>query len=114
MNKHYIEKFGFFRILTIALTLLLASSNSLAELTQIQKVYTQKGYPYGGLVDRSEQVTILYTVSSDTISCRVEVSHNGQIWKGEQKNTSLNKFTQKPLHSCLEREQAKKLLAKTF
>ncbi|MEP1448776.1 MAG: hypothetical protein ABJK37_21915 [Paraglaciecola sp.] len=114
MNKHHFKNYGLLKVFTIALALLLTSNNSLAELNQIQKVYTQKGYPYGGLVDRSEQVTILYTVSSDTISCRVEVAYNGQIWKGEQRNTSLNKFTQKPLHSCLDREQAKKLLAKTF
>jgi hypothetical protein len=42
------------------------------------------------------------------------VSQNGQIWQGEEIQTSLKKFTQKPLRSCMDRDEAKKLLANTF
>lgn len=114
MNKKHTNNPSILKILTLASILLFTSTNSLAELNHTEKVYTQKGYPYEGLVDRSEQVTIFYTKGADNISCRVEVSQDGQIWQGEERNTSLKKFTLKPLRACIDREEAKKLLAKTF
>ena len=114
MNKSTHETSSIFKILTLASIILFTSSNSLAELNLTEEVYAQKGYPYEGLVDRSEQVKIFYTQGTDKISCRVEVSQNGQIWLGEEHNTSLKKFNQKPLRVCMNREEAKKLLAKTF
>lgn len=114
MNKLHTKKSAILRLLTLASILLFTSASSLAELSQTEKVYAQKGYPYEGLIDRSEQVTILYTKAEENISCRVKVSQNGQIWLGEEHNTSLKKFTQKPLRACMNREEAKKLLAKTF
>jgi hypothetical protein len=114
MSKRHIAKTNIFKILAMTLTLLVISTSSLAELNQTAKVYTQKGYPFEGLVKRSEQVTIIYTKGTDNVSCRVEVSHDGQIWQGEKRSTSLKKFTQKPLRSCMDRVEAKKLLAKTF
>lgn len=114
MNISLIEKNSIFKIFSLASILLFTSTYSLAEVNQDKGLHIQKGYPYEGLVDRSEQVTILYTKGADNISCRVEVSQNGKIWKGEKIHTSLKKFTQKPLRSCMDREEAKKLLAKTF
>ena len=114
MNKSYIEKAGAFKILLLTSIILFTSTNSLAELNQTEKVYTQEGYPYEGLVDRSEQVRIFYTKGVDNVSCRVEVSQNGQIWLGEEQITNLKKFTQKPLGACMDRVDAKKLLANTF
>jgi hypothetical protein len=114
MKKLRNEKYSIFKILTFASIILLTSTNSLAELKSIEKVYAQKGYPYEGLVNRSEQVTIFYIKGTDNISCRVEVSQNGQIWQGEERSISLKKFTQKPLRSCMDREDAKQLLANTF
>jgi hypothetical protein len=114
MNKSHTEKTDILKILTLASILLFTSIDSLAELNQAKEIYTQKGYPYEGLVDRSEQVTIFYIKGADNISCRVEVSQNGQIWQGEEIQTSLKKFTQKPLRSCMDRDEAKKLLANTF
>jgi len=114
MNMSNIAKSGILKALTLASIVLFTSTNSLAELNQTKYVYTQKGYPYEGLVDRSEEVTIFYTQGTDNITCRVEVSQDGQIWKGEERNTSLKKFTQKPLRACLDRTDAKRLLANTF
>tara|TARA_R110002167_G_scaffold9923_14_gene45772 strand:- start:693 stop:1049 length:357 start_codon:yes stop_codon:yes gene_type:complete len=118
MNKPLIKNSDICEILTLASILLFTSTSSLAEVNPTEKVYTQNGYPYQGLVDRSEQVTIFYTKGADkgaeNISCRVEVSQNGQIWQGEERITSLKKFTLKPLRACIDREEAKKLLAKTF
>jgi hypothetical protein len=114
MKKQNITKSNVLKALSLASILLFASTNSLAELNQVEKVYTQKGYPYEGLVDRSEQVTIFYTESVNKVSCRVEVSQNGQTWRGVQRNTSVKSFTQKPLRACLDRVDAKKLLANTF
>jgi len=114
MNIPHTVNLGILKIFTLTSILLFTSTNSLAELNQTEKVYAQKGYPYEGLIDRSEQVTILYTKGEENISCRVKVSQNGQIWLGEEHSTSLKKFTQKPLRACMNREEAKKLLAKTF
>lgn len=114
MNKLHSKNKSSFKILTLASTILLLSNSSLAELNQLDKVYTQQGYPYQGLVERSEQVTIFYTEKAENISCRVEVSQNGQVWQGEVRTTSVKKFTHKPLRVCMNREDAKKLLAKTF
>jgi hypothetical protein len=114
MKKLHFGKVSIMKILAFTSIILFTSTNSLAELNQTEKVYTQEGYPYKGLLDRSEQVKIFYTKGIDTVSCRVEVSQNGQIWQGEEHNTSLKKFTQKPLGACMNRVDAKKLLANTF
>lgn len=114
MNKLYRFKAGFFKSLSLISIVLFTSTNSLADVNQNEKMYTQEGYPFEGLVNRSEEVAIFYTKQAETISCYVEVSQNGQIWKGEEKSTNLKTFTQKPLRSCMERDAAKKLLANTF
>ena len=114
MNKSYIVKSSMLRIFTLALILLLTATSSLAELNPSERLYIEKGYPYEGLVDRSEEVRIFYKELADNISCRVEVSQDGQTWKGEERNISSKKFIRKPLHACLNREDAKKLLANTF
>lgn len=114
MIRLHIRKIGIFKILACTSTILFSSTNSLAKINQIEEVYIHKGYPYEGLVDRSETVNIFYKALADNISCRVEVSQNGQIWQSEERSTSLKEFTQKPLRSCMDRVDAKKLLANTF
>ena len=114
MNWSYIEKIGNFKILTLTLIILFTSTNSLAKINQGEGVYIQKGYPYEGLVDRSELVKIFYKELADNITCRVEVSQNGKIWQSKERSISLKKFTQKPLRVCMDRVDAKKLLANTF
>lgn len=114
MKSSYIDKTNGLKILILALIPFFTSTNSLAELNQAETVYTQNGYPYEELVERSEEVIIIYTERADKVSCRVEVLQKGQIWKGQEHNTSLKKFTQKPLRACMDRVDAKKLLANTF
>ncbi|WP_339725931.1 hypothetical protein [uncultured Paraglaciecola sp.] len=114
MNKIKFKKYDILKTITLTSILLLTSTHSLAELNLEEKVYTQKGYPYEGLVARSEQVTIFYTKDTNNVSCRVEVSQEGEIWRGEVRKSSIKHFTQKPLRACLNRVDAKKLLADTF
>lgn len=114
MNKAKNLSRNIFKALALTSILLFASSNSLAELNKVEKIYTQKGYPYEGLVNRSEAVTIFYTENVDNINCRVEVSQNGKVWRGEKHSTNIKTFTKKPLRACLNRVDAKKLLAQTF
>jgi hypothetical protein len=102
------------KTLIVTFIFLFTSTNGLAELKQVEKVYAQKGYPYEGLVNRSDEVTIFYTKNVDTINCRVEVSQNGETWRGEEHDANVKTFTQKPLRACLNRVDAKKLLANTF
>lgn len=102
------------KLLALGSILLFSSANSLAELTQVETVYTQKSYPYGGLVQRSDQVRIFYSQSDDNINCRVEVSNNGNIWRGSEHNTSEKEFSLAPLSACMDRVDAKRLLADTF
>jgi hypothetical protein len=83
MSKLHIRKIGIFKILACTSTILFSSTNSLAKINQIEEAYIYKGYPYEGLVDRSEAVNIFYKALADNISCRVEVSQNGQIWQSE-------------------------------
>jgi hypothetical protein len=97
----------------LALTVLF-SSNSLAKLKPIEQINSQEGYPYAGLIQRSELVNLIYTESKDEVNCRVEITNNGQVWKGTQQVAKLKNFKSKPLHSCLPRAAAKKLLASTY
>jgi hypothetical protein len=106
---------------TLALTIILAlilsvffSTNSLAKLNEMEKIHTQEGYPYADLIRRSEQVNLIYSQSKNEVNCRVEVFNNGQVWKGSERVTKLKNFKDKPLHSCLARPAAKKLLASTY
>ena len=113
-NEYIIHrKKSMLKILVLTFIALFASTNSLAKITQ-EEVYIQRGYPYEGLVVHSEAVKIFYTELADNITCRVEVTQDGHIWRGEEHNTSLKKFTQKPLSACMDRVDAKKLLANTF
>jgi intein-encoded DNA endonuclease-like protein len=114
MNILQNTKLNLLKKLALVSIILLTSTNSLAEPNLKEKIYTQEGYPYAGLVERSEEVSIFYTKGEDNVSCRVEVSQHGQVWKGEKHSTSLKKFTQKPLRVCMDRVDAKKLLANTF
>ena len=114
MNKLSIKKSAIFKIVVFTTIMLFTATSSLAELKQTEKVYTKKGYPFGGLVDRSEEVKIFYTEQADNITCRVEVLQNGKVWQGEEHRTSLKEFTATPLRVCMERGDAKKLLASTF
>jgi hypothetical protein len=114
MKTNNSRRLNKFKTLTLASVITLASTYSLAELNQVKKVYTQNGYPYEALVDRSQEVKIFYTEQENNVRCRVEVIQDGQVWKGEAQIASAKKFSEKPLRACINRNDAKKLLAKTF
>lgn len=74
-------------------------------------IYTQAGYPYADLVRRSDSVRLVYADQKDKVSCRTEVQKQGQVWQGEAKEVSKKAFAKKPLQACLDRQQAKTILA---
>ena len=82
--------------------------------SQIDKVYTSKGYPYKNLLNRSEQVKIFYRQDDRNIHCRVEVAVGNTIVKSVASKVNQQSFEDTPLSSCLSRDQAKQILASTF
>ncbi|TRY32634.1 hypothetical protein [Aliiglaciecola sp. M165] len=103
----------------IAYTLLfiaaLATSIASAEITgDMEKRLTEKGYPYGLLVERVDSVKILFSEDQQGISCSVELENKGSLHKSDTVYVKKNRFEQKPLSSCLARSQAKTWLAQTF
>ena len=101
-------------VVAFGLMTLVISTNSLAELNQVEKINTAQGYPYGTLVKRSDEVKIFYKETANNINCRTEILQNGELTKGAVQTISLKKFKQKPLGACLARPLAKKLLAQTY
>jgi hypothetical protein len=111
------KKFNYRSALTIVSVLTFStffSTHSLAKLNFVGKIHTQEGYPYADLIRRSEQMNLIYTKSENKVTCRVEVSNNGQVWQGPEHVTKLKNFKNKPLYSCLARPAARKLLASTY
>ncbi|MCV2885086.1 hypothetical protein OE749_10325 [Aestuariibacter sp. AA17] len=77
-----------------------------------EKVYTDKGYPYKNLVEKSKEVKIIYRESNESITCRVDIAHAQTSFEGVTYNVSKRQFKRAPLASCLERQDAKTLLEK--
>jgi hypothetical protein len=102
------------KIIIVLVASIFFSSNSLAKLNHIEKMYSQEGYPYADLIRRSEKVNLIYTESENEVNCRVEISSDGRVWQGQNRVAKLKNFKNKPLHSCLTRPEAKKLLANIY
>lgn len=98
-------------ITTILTSVAFASGFVYAET---EMLYTEKGYPYKNLVDRSEQVKIIYSKVGTGIDCRVEVELDGTTWKTDNIQVNQQDFDTAPLSSCLNRDKAKQMLASTF
>lgn len=96
------------------LILLSLSSISLMASAELSMVFTEKGYPYKNLVNRTESVKIFYTEKDHEVSCRVEVEVDGTNWKSAKQQVSKQAFSETPLASCLSRDRAKQILAATF
>ncbi|GAA6186474.1 MULTISPECIES: hypothetical protein [Alteromonadaceae] len=99
----------------ILITLVLLSLNLNAKNSeQLETKYSNQGYPYKMLIDRSDSIKILFTEKSESVRCAVRFNQ-GDI---EQQTTYLdvNKtdFKKQPLVSCLPRFQAKAWLKRTF
>ena len=101
---------------TTLLTLLLCTiPNSDANAEEL-KLYSHEGYPYKRLIARSDSVKIIYSenASDHTITCRVEIDRKQEITATTALQVSKEDFSQKPLASCLTRDEAKRLLSKSF
>ena len=104
----------FLPILLLVITSAQASFAS-AAIQPTETVYSGKGYPYKLLIDRAESINIIYSEDSlGNIQCSVKAVVAGQELLTSEKVADKAKFKQKPLASCLSRQKAKELLAKTF
>ena len=90
------------------------SLNTLASIKYSEKIDTQEGYPYAALVQRVDEVKLIFTENENNVHCRVEVTQNGKVWRGLSNTAKKKEFQRKPLNSCMAREEAKQLLADTF
>ncbi|WP_448555854.1 hypothetical protein [Thalassotalea montiporae] len=93
-------------------TSLLASPND----SKLEKIYSHQGYPYKQLINRANEVKLSFTETelNSTVTCHVLVQLNNQLFESEQVSIPQQAFAEKPLASCLDRQQAKKLLAASF
>ena len=80
----------------------------------IESKYSTKGYPYKDLIERTQEVKIIYSENTQSITCRVEVTDENSQWLSDSKTISHQTFAEAPLASCLSREDAKNQLAKTY
>ncbi|MFT5755848.1 MAG: hypothetical protein ACI9LM_000560 [Alteromonadaceae bacterium] len=95
---------------SVLLILLLSSAVQADQET----LYSSKSYPYNLLLSRTESVKIIYIKDKDKINCKVEVSWKNKMITTLQARVSKIAFNKGPLASCLPREKAKNILAKTF
>lgn len=96
---------------TFVLLAILAASPVSA---QQEMLFTNKGYPYKPLVNRADEVKIIYTESKDNVMCEVVVTIDGVNHKGQRVSVTGEDFAKAPLASCLQRQTAKQMLATTF
>jgi len=105
-----VSKLKFVLLLLIVLLVLSAKYANASEL----KLYSTMGYPYKLLLTRSEEIKIIYSEIADKVTCRVEILENGRRTITQNVEAKSKHFNEKPLASCLPRNEAKKLLAQTF
>ena len=97
----------------ILATSIIVSHTALAENDHEIK-YSTKGYPYNLLIERARSLKISYIEKQQNVNCKVIFNHNGETLISEKVSTATNDFELTPLASCLNRQQAKQWLAKTF
>lgn len=81
---------------------------------QSEKIYSEKGYPYKEVINRTNEVKIIYTENSQQVACKVLISLQNGTYQSTEKEVSKKAFDSAPLASCLARSEAKTVLAKTF
>ena len=107
----------FNKTLAVAVILSITSLTSNAENAKIktpEKLTSAMGYPYKLLINRSDSVKITYSENNNKINCKVVVRWHEQEMHAKPKQVSKEKFNEKPLASCLDRNKAKEILAQTF
>ena len=107
---------SFTKILKFTVMAALLSSTSALAKVNYEEVYVSSGYPYADLVQRYDQVRIIYTeyAASGDIQCRDEFARAGNVTQTDKVQASLKKFKKAPLQACLTRTAAKQALAATF
>jgi len=100
-----------FYLFTIISILVLPTTHVKAELN---KLYSNKGYPYNLLISRTDSVKIFYSVKEEDIHCRVEINWDNNKVVSDEVQIENKAFDDMPLASCLTRKQAKTILASTF
>ncbi|REL27322.1 hypothetical protein DXX93_12610 [Thalassotalea euphylliae] len=80
------------------------------------KLYSHQGYPYKQLINRANQVKLSFTESKakKLVTCRVNVALGNEVFDSPKVTVTNAAFTEKPLASCLARNQAKAWLAASF
>ncbi|MBU2971368.1 hypothetical protein KO527_18665 [Pseudoalteromonas sp. C2R02] len=97
----------------LSIYLIALLSITLAE-ANTNKLFTEQGYPYDLLIKRTNEVKIIYSENKKAVNCRVELNWQDQKVTTQSIKVEKVKFNAKPFATCLPREQAKTILAKTF
>jgi len=92
--------------------IILLSTNPVTANTN--KLFTEQGYPYDLLIKRTDEVKIIYSENEKEVNCRVELNWQDQKITTQPIKIEKIKFNAKPFATCLPRQQAKTILAKTF
>lgn len=101
---------------TVTVSLLWSNAYANSNLVNInlnEKIFTQKGYPYKDLVQRTELVKLHYNDAGESVNCSVEIISGSQVWFSPSLNISKRSFKKAPFASCIERSFAKKVLNST-
>jgi hypothetical protein len=104
----------FTKTLIFLLTLLAASLSVMTVQAAEEKLNSAMGYPYKLLINRASEVKIIYSHAAENINCKVVVNWHDQEIKSQSILVSRASFNEKPLASCLPRNNAKSMLAATF
>lgn len=73
-------------------------------------VNVANNYPYKNLINRTDDVKIIYITNNKSFVCRVEVILGNMKWASVEKKISKEFFNNDPLSYCLSRELAEKIL----
>ena len=86
----------------------LLSGTTLVNANENADLFVASGYPYKNLVERFDQVKIHYSElnSEGVVMCRVELVSNTQSRMTESIKAKDKHFAEKPLKSCIDRNEA--------
>jgi hypothetical protein len=98
----------------LSIALLVTSLSTVTVQAAEEKLNSAMGYPYKLLINRTNEVKIIYSERAKNINCKVVVNWGGQELKSQSIIVSKENFNEKPLASCLPRSKAKSMLKATF
>nr|WP_239032942.1 hypothetical protein [Pseudoalteromonas luteoviolacea] len=85
--------------------------SSYAEQLEVDRIFTDAGYPYKNLIIKAERVELIYSEEQNTTTCRIQVYDKGQLHQSEQLEVSSYSFSKQPIKSCLGRKRARDILS---